>query len=191
LSSQKWFKNGQGRIPENSLLLGGSSRWQIPDDGAEAIEFSKGQGRIECREVWAVSSQELGRYLEQECDWPGLQLCGWIRRSRRKSGQSEWHSQETTVWVSSRSPENLSSTQVLTYLRGHWTIENGVFRVRDVSYDEDRLHGRKIAPALSLFRNIAINLLRQEGYAYIPDGWRDLASKPDRGLHLLYKRLKN
>jgi hypothetical protein len=30
----------------------------------------------------------------------------------------------------------------------------------DVSYDEDRLHGRKIGPALSLLRNLAINLLR-------------------------------
>ncbi|MCK6628958.1 MAG: hypothetical protein L6R45_27735 [Anaerolineae bacterium] len=60
-----------------------------------------------------------------------------------------------------------------------------------MSYDEDRRHGRKITPALSLFRNLAINLLRQEGYTYIPDGWRDLASQPDRGLHLLYKRLNN
>lgn len=158
---------------------------------AEAIEFSKGHGRIECREVWTVASAELGQYLAQEFGWPGLQLSGLIRRSRRKSCQSKWHSQETTLWVSSRSCEHLSAPQVLTYLRRHWTIENGIFRVRDVSYDEDRLHGRKIAPALSLFRNVAINLLRQEGYAYIPDGWRDLASKPDRGLHLLFKRLKN
>ena len=138
-----------------------------------------------------MASQELGSYLAQEFDWPGLQLCGWIKRSRRKSAQPDWQSQETTLWVSSRSPAHLSAADVLTYLRRHWTIENGVFRVRDVSYDEDRLHGRKIAPALSLFRNVAINLLRQEGYAYIPDGWRDLASKPNRGLHLLYKRLKN
>lgn len=138
-----------------------------------------------------MPSQELGVYLQQEFNWPGLQLSGWIRRSRRKSGQTAWQSQEMTVWVSSRSPEHLAAAEVLTYLRGHWTIENSVFRVRDVSYDEDRLHGRKIAPALSLFRNVAINLLRQEGYAYIPDGWRALASKPDRGLHLLYKRLKH
>lgn len=138
-----------------------------------------------------MPSQELGDYLQQEFNWPSLQLSGWIRRSRRKSGQTEWQSQEMTVWVSSRSPEQLGAAEVLTYLRGHWTIENGVFRVRDVSYAEDRLHGRKIAPALSLFRNTAINLLRQQGYAYIPDGWRALASQPDRGFHLLYKRLKN
>jgi hypothetical protein len=77
-----------------------------------------------------MPSQELGTYLKQEFNWPGLQLCGWIRRSRRKSGQPQWQSQETTLWVSSRSPEHLCAAEVLTHLRGHWTIENGVFRVR-------------------------------------------------------------
>jgi hypothetical protein len=79
---------------------------------------------------------------------------------------------------------------VAAYLRDHWAIENGVFRVRDVSYDEDRLHGRTIGLGLALIRNTAINLLRQQGYRFIPDGWRALASLPDRGLHLLVKILK-
>ena len=46
-----------------------------------------------------------------------------------------------------------------TYLRRHWMIENGIFRGRDVSYDEDGLHAHKIGPAFFLFRNEAINLL--------------------------------
>jgi hypothetical protein len=33
------------------------------------------------------------------------------------------------LWVSSRTAENLSAAQVLTYLCRYWTIENGVFRV--------------------------------------------------------------
>jgi hypothetical protein len=70
-------------------------------------------------------------------------------------------------------------------LRGHWAVENGIFRVRDVSYDEDRLHGRKIGRSLSSFRNVAINIIRHERYPFIPDGWRDIASRLGHGIYLL------
>ena len=64
-------------------------------------------------------------------------------------------------------------------------------RVRDVSYDEDRLHGRSIGHVLTLVRNAAMMLLRQQGYRYIPDGWRYLQAQPNRGLHLLYQSLEH
>jgi hypothetical protein len=57
--------------------------------------------------------------------------------------------------------------------------------VRDVSYAEDRLHGRKIGLCLSIFRNEFINLIRRQGYPFIPDGWREIANLPDRGVNLL------
>jgi hypothetical protein len=66
-------------------------------------------------------------------------------------------------------------------------VENGIFRVRDVTYDEDRLHGRKIGHSLAILRNVAITLIRREGYPYIPDGWRDIAVQEDHGFHLLTK----
>ena len=128
-------------------------------------------------------------YLDQELDWPGVHLSGRIRRSRRPLGLTEWESQETHTWISSLSSEQVTATQLAQRLRGHWAVENGVFRVRDVSYDEDRLHGRKIGYCLSILRNVAINTIRREGYPYIPDGWRDIAAKPGRGLYLLRKRL--
>jgi hypothetical protein len=70
-----------------------------------------------------------------------------------------------------------------------WTIENGVFRVRDVSYDEDRLHGRQIGYGLSMVRNVAINLIRAASYPYIPDGWRDMVCRPDQGFSFLSEKL--
>ena len=146
---------------------------------------------MEKREVWLVDSPELGQYLAAYFDWPGLQCCGWIRRSRRPSTASTWHSQETEIWICSRAADQLSPALVANALRHHWTIENGLFRVRDVSYNEDRSSARIIAPVLSQLRNAAINLIRREGYPYIPDGWRDLASRTDRGLSLLFKTLKH
>jgi len=70
-------------------------------------------------------------------------------------------------------------------IRGRWSVENGVFRVRDVSYDEDRLHSRKIAHHLSQIRNGAITLIRRAGFRYIPDGWRCFSARSEKGIELL------
>jgi hypothetical protein len=123
-------------------------------------------------------------YLEKEFDWPGLQLCGRIRRSRKPTGTTEWE-EKTHTWLSSLSTERVTAEDIAQALRSHWAIENGIFRVRDVSYDEDRLHGRKIARGLSSLRDVAINTIRHEGYPFVPDGWRDIASRTGFGLYLL------
>ena len=124
-------------------------------------------------------------YLAQDYGWMAVRLSGRIRRSRRLPTSTQWEEQKTFTWVSSVPVERTSAQQISNHLRQHWTIENGVFWVRDVSYAEDRLHGRKIGPCLAIFRNVAINVIRRQGYPFIPDGWRDIASMPDRGLHLL------
>jgi len=124
-------------------------------------------------------------YLAKDYDWPGVQVSGQIRRSRRSLISTTWEEQETYTWVSSSPITRTSARSVSAWLRQHWTIENGVFWVRDVSYAEDRLHGRKIGPCLSIFRNVAINLIRRQGYSFIPDGWRAITNLPDRGVNLL------
>lgn len=143
---------------------------------------------MECREVWLVESREMGPYLEQELDWPGVRLCGHLRRSRRPLGQRDWESQETYTWVSSLPRERVTPRLINTLLRRYWAVENGLFRVRDVSFDEDRLHGRCIGPCLSSVRNVAISTIRRQAYRYIPEGWRDIASQEDRGVHLLRRQ---
>ncbi len=149
------------------------------------MQCGKSSGRQECREVWLVDGQEMTSYLGKEYDWPGLQLCGRIRRSRKPIGATEWQEQKTHTWLSSLSVERATAKDIAQALRGHWAVENGIFRVRDVSYDEDRLHGRKIARGLSSVRDVAINIIRQQGYPFVPDGWRDIASCPGLGLDLL------
>lgn len=150
-------------------------RCPFPDD----VVWNQGHGRIECREVWWVRAEELGAYLEREYDWPGVTVCGRIRRRRwRKDGSLE--GEEVEVWVSSAPVEKATPQQVQEWLRGHWTIENRVFRVRDVSYQEDRLHGRKIGLGLAALRNGGVNIIRRLGYQYIPDAWRDFSRCPER-----------
>lgn len=149
------------------------------------MQWGKSNGRVECREVWLVDGQEMTSYLEKEFDWPGLRLCGRIRRSRKPIGATDWAEREMHTWLSSLPGARATAENIAEALRGHWAIENGIFRVRDVTYDEDRLHGRKIGRSLSSLRNVAINIIRHEGYPFVPDGWRDIASRPGFGLHLL------
>lgn len=135
--------------------------------------------------MWLVDGREMTCYLEKEFGWRRVRLCGRVRRCRKPIGATEWQEQETHTWLSSLSPDSVSARDIGEALRGHWTVENGIFRVRDVSYDEDRLHGRRIGRGLSSLRNVAINIIRHEGYPFVPDGWRDIASRPGLGLYLL------
>ena len=95
----------------------------------------------------------------------------------------------TTLWIAggTHCPE-LSPAQAAYHLRAHWTIENGVFYVRDATYAEDSLHGRKIGVALSDLRNAAINLIRRAGFRYIPDARRSVAAHPLRTLAWLFSK---
>ncbi len=154
-------------------------------------QVTKGHGRLEIRELWLEESSELGAYLEDEYGWPGLQFCGVLRRQRcrlsRLSEPGAWEVQEV-LWAAGGLGERLHAQQVLEGLRGHWEIENRLNWVRDVSFCEDRLHGRKVGPGLSMIRNAALNLIRALGYRFVVDGFRALSARADRGLSLLTRQ---
>lgn len=155
-----------------------------PDD----VQVNKDHGRIERRELWVVPAADMGRYLAEEFDWPAVKYMGQIRRYRRRLHQRAWESVKTTLWMAGGSClPALSPAQIQQRLRTHWTIENGVFHVRDVTQDEDRLPGRQIAFSLSTLRNAAINLIRKAGFRYIPDARRFLPSTSDFGLSWLFR----
>ena len=125
-------------------------------------------------------------YLATEYGWQGVQVCGRVRRKRRPLHADTW--QEVTehiVIYGSRFAELPTAPQCSRWLRRHWEIENRVFWVLDVTYGEDRNHARKIALPLSKLRCMALNVIRQCGFRYIPDGHRAAAALDDRGLSWL------
>lgn len=157
---------------------------QRPPDHVQA---DKGHGRVERRELWVVPAGALRTYLQTDFDWPAVRFVGQIRRYRRPLAQTDWESVMTTLWLAGGTHcPDLTPAQLQYHLRAHWTIENGVFYVRDATYAEDFLHGRKIAFSLSALRNAAINLIRRAGYRYIPDAKRLLAATPGRDLMWLF-----
>jgi hypothetical protein len=63
---------------------------------------------------------------------------------------------------------------LLELSRAHWTIENRLPWVRDVTFDEDRCRIRKGtgAQVMASLRNLAISLLRMAGARYIAPALR-------------------
>ena len=159
---------------------------QRGDEVAHWVEVVKGHGRMERREVWMVPCEtDMQAYLRDEFGWPGVQWCGRIRRQRWTPEKGE--EERIQVWVAGAAfPWSLDIQTAARYLRGHWTIENRVFYVRDVTMDEDRLHGRQIGPALSSIRNVTLSLMRLFFPGrYIPDAIRLVRALPDGGFSLL------
>lgn len=149
-------------------------------------QFNKRHGRVECREVWMVACEaDMQEYLRTYFGWPGMQWCGRIRRRRWKNGREE---EEGYVWVAGAAfAWSLEVEDAARLLRAHWTIENRVFYVRDVTMKEDRLHGRWIGLGLSSIRNVALSLLRYFfPDEFIPDAQRKVCAMPDKGISLLF-----
>ena len=70
-------------------------------------------------------------------------------------------------------------------------IENRLHRVRDVTYDEDRLHGRWNGPVLAWGRDVALALLHKAGFRYLPDGFCYLSAHLDVALRWITQPWEN
>ena len=96
-------------------------------------------------------------------------------------------SREIVYAVCSVAFEHAPPRMIAAWLRDHWSIENAVHWVRDVTFDEDRSTVRTgTAPqVMASIRNTALNLHRLAGADNIAEACRVTAFSADRGLHLL------
>ena len=84
----------------------------------------------------------------------------------------------TSLPATEATPERLA-----TYVRGHWSIENKIHWVRDVTFGEDASHVRTGSRprVMATLRNLAIGLIRQAGHTKIAATLRQIRNYP----HLL------
>lgn len=96
-------------------------------------------------------------------------------------------SQETAYFVTSLSPKKMDARQLAESIRSHWSIENSLHWVRDVTFDEDRSQIRTgSAPRVfATMRNLAISLLRLAGVQNIASGLRNISWNVERALELV------
>lgn len=98
---------------------------------------------------------------------------------------------ETVYGVTSLKPPQATPQRLLELSRGHWSIENRLHWVRDVTFDEDRSRVRKHAgpQVMASLRNLAISLLRMAGATNIAQALRHCARLGSNVLRFLGIRL--
>ena len=125
--------------------------------GSTFREVDAGHGRIETRRVWLTTEVEhLGPDLLEL--WPGVKAIAAVERTRELIGKEP--SVERHYYILSNGKCN--AEQAGRIIRGHWSIENGLHYVLDVSFNEDQSRVRKGhgAENLSRLRRLTANLLR-------------------------------
>jgi predicted transposase YbfD/YdcC len=80
-----------------------------------------------------------------------------------------------------------SPDQIATWVQGHWSVENKLHYVRDVTFDEDRSQTRTgtSAQVMATFRNISMSLHRLAGAPTIAQATRAVMRRPERVLPLI------
>jgi predicted transposase YbfD/YdcC len=149
---------------------------RLPEQHAHTTE--KAHGRVDLRRI-RVSSE-----LKGYSDWPGLEQVFEIRRC--------WHSKG--VWkeavrygVTSLPALDARPERVLKLKRGHWTIENCLHYVKDVTLGEDKstVHADNGPKILAALRNTVVSLLRCAGFSTIAARMRYNSTHPQAALEIL------
>ena len=129
----------------------------------EGIEYScdvrveSGHHRREKRQVTAVSIAQMGD-LYKQAQWCGLQTIVRVVRTRHLWNKT---TQEVMFYLSSLPP----NAQILgKAIRQHWSIENQLHWVLDVTFGEDacRIRTGNAPLNMALLKRWSINLLNQE-----------------------------
>jgi len=146
----------------------------------EYVSKEKGHGRIEVRKIrtsTALNDYVTFPYVEQVCR---------IERITCKLN-GELLRQEVAYGITSLPPEKADAKRLLALNRGHWTIENRLHWVRDVTFDEDRSQIRtgQGPQTMATLRNLAISLFRLQKVNNIAQALRTFGRNPERALQYL------
>jgi len=119
----------------------------------ETVE--KAHGRIEIRHYWTTT--DLNR-LRTRDKWAHLRSIGMVESERHINGKVQ---HDVRYYIRSRVTDTETFSRTV---RRHWSIENNLHWVLDMTMDEDRSrirkdHGAKNAAVL---RRIALNLVKQD-----------------------------
>jgi predicted transposase YbfD/YdcC len=148
-------------------------------DQREAQTRERGHGRQdEVRHL--VASTDLNDYTA----WPGLAQVLRLTHTWREHGETK---RALHYGVTSLSPQAGPPERLLALKRGHWIIENGLHRVKDVTLGEDQstIHQGQGPTVMALLRDAAISLLRRAGVRQITARLRYHSQHPTAAVALL------
>lgn len=115
-----------------------------------------------------------GNLASISSEWIGLRCFVSIHRMVTAKNNT---AEETAYFISSL-PSSTDAQIFNEGIRSHWSIENSLHYVKDVTFKEDASKIRTgFAPQnMSLFRNIAINIFRKNHYTNMAEAIRLLCN---------------
>lgn len=129
-------------------------------------EHDRGHGRVERRTIQVLPTPDT-------INFPHAAQAFLVERY-----VGDLHDNPTSavavLGLTSRPATRADPEQIATALRDHWSIENGLHYVRDVTFAEDasRVRTRSGPRIMTTLRNLAIAVLRRAGYTNIAEGIR-------------------
>ena len=123
-------------------------------------------------------------WLNEHLSWPHVGQAFCLERSRQVKGTV---TNEVVYGLTSLTRSEADARRLLALTRDHWSIENGLHHVRDVTLGEDRCRVRKgNAPqVLASMRNVAVYLLSQMDTPSIAAATREINVHPQKAIHWL------
>lgn len=149
------------------------------DTAAVHATENTGHGRAERRTIRV-------RPAPEDINFPHVAQVFLIERyvTDTKTGK---HSAIAVLGITSRDATRADAAQIATHTREHWSIENKLHYVRDVTYGEDasQTRTRNGPRVMASFRNLAISTLRLAGETNIAAALRHTGRDFTRPLQLL------
>ncbi len=140
----------------------------------------RAHGRIEKRVVKAVT-------VPAGLGFPhAAQAIQVVRRTRPIKRRDRWRT-ETAYAICTLPAEQAQPAELARWIRGHWSIENRLHWVRDVTFGED-LHQARTGSGphvMAILRNLTISLLRFTGHTNIARALRHHARHHDQAIALV------
>lgn len=145
----------------------------------------KAHGRLETRTL------RSGNAHIEDVDWPDVQQV--VRReTERLEIKTGKYSREVSYGLISLPPHQAGAALIEQFWRGHWTIENQIHYVRDVTFNEDAGHAAQgnTAHVLATFRNALLMLFRTAKWRSIPDALAHYGASVARAFTLIGQEVK-
>jgi predicted transposase YbfD/YdcC len=138
---------------------------------------SAGRGR---RITRTIKTADVPNWI----DFPGAAQVAQLRRTVTNKGTK---TVEVVYLITSASNKDAPPQRLATWVQSHWGIENRLHWVRDVTFDEDSSQVRtgQAPRVMATCRNLAISILRIDGWNNIAAGCRHHARHPDHALTLV------